>query len=315
MKKTSFIIVMSVLGAMLIAAVSVYFVRRYKSDIEVNRDNFGTGYSDLISFIVQGYQMHWEGFSPEDMELSPVYRYESETGGFAQIDIDGDGLEELVIGDSFENGDYQIYDIFTYNLKKGETVHLFCGGERDWCTVARTGEIMERGSNSAFESIEKVWVIRRKKLKELSTKPQSLQTEEITFIPFTKYAKSDGPQMKVVLFDNGYLPARYVSETDSTYFVSTQDDFEVSKAGARVQLWCAQFGKGVIFLREPGVEPVYELPDENSKVVGELYYVAGDCPEVYPCILWTPGWFRTAVDDQVGFVREEAVAWDAINTF
>lgn len=125
------------------------------------------GYDDRISFIVEGYQMHWEGFSPEDLELSYIYKYESPCGGFAKYDLDGDGTEELLMGDQFENGDYQIYDIFTFDKKTGNIIHLFCGGERNWCTFNGSGVIIETGSNSADDSFSNCYVLKNLKLKKL----------------------------------------------------------------------------------------------------------------------------------------------------
>jgi len=134
---------------------------------KVDYTEYFCGYDDRISFIVEGYQSHWDGFSPEDLELSNIYKYESPYGGFAKTDLDGDGTEELLLGDQFENGDYQIYDIFTFDKTTGDIIHLFCGGERNWCTFNGSGVIIETGSNSADDSFTKYYVIKNLKLKKL----------------------------------------------------------------------------------------------------------------------------------------------------
>lgn len=33
------------------------------------------GYSGIVSYIVVGYQTHWEDMDPSEMNLSPVYTY------------------------------------------------------------------------------------------------------------------------------------------------------------------------------------------------------------------------------------------------
>jgi len=112
-------------------AVGLFFLIERCTKSKKDDSEYFCGYDDRISYIVEGYQMHWEGFSPENLELSYIYRYESPYGGFVKYDLDGDGTEELLMGDQFENGNYQIYDIFTFDKTTGDIIHLFCGGERN----------------------------------------------------------------------------------------------------------------------------------------------------------------------------------------
>lgn len=158
-----------ILHITVIAAIAVglfYLIERYTKSKQDCTDCF-CGYDDRISFIVEGYQRHWDGFSPEDLGLSYIYKYESSCGGFTKYDIDGDGTEELLMGDQFENGDYQIYDIFTFDKTTGDIIHLFSGGERNWCTLNGSGVIIETGSNSADDSFTNCYVLKNLKLKKL----------------------------------------------------------------------------------------------------------------------------------------------------
>lgn len=127
------------------------------------------GYADIVSFLVQGFQCRWEGISPEDQGLSPVYSYNSEYAGFAIKDIDGDGIEELLIGDQFEDSRYDIYDIYTINPADGSLFHLAKGGERDRFAVNGEGVITESGSNSASDSFYKGYVIKNGRLEEVQS--------------------------------------------------------------------------------------------------------------------------------------------------
>ena len=125
------------------------------------------GFSDIVSYIVVGYQSHWEDMNPDEMDLSSVYCYCSPYCGFCQKDIDGDGIPELLIGDRFEDGTTVLYDIYTIHPKTASLIHLASGGERDRFTVSESGTIIENGSNSAFESFTKAYRIKKGKLVEM----------------------------------------------------------------------------------------------------------------------------------------------------
>ena len=125
------------------------------------------GLSDIVSYIVVGYQSRWEDMDPDEMELSGVYRYCSPYCGFCQKDINGDGIPELLIGDKFEDGSTVLYDIYTIHPKTASLIHLASGGERDRFTVSESGTIIEEGSNSASDSFTKAYRIKKGKLVEL----------------------------------------------------------------------------------------------------------------------------------------------------
>lgn len=63
---------------------------------------------------------------------------------------------------------------------------------------------------------------------------------------------SNVTQMKVVILPDGTV-ARYVSEDDGTYTVNIQDPFTVKKEGAGVEIWSAAEGKGVVYMKTPGM--------------------------------------------------------------
>lgn len=310
-------VLLAVIAAAVALGAFVMFRHRHKVDY---MEFFGIGYSDMISFVVQGYQCHWQNMSPESMDLSPVYAYESEFGAFIEYDIDGDGVGELLMGEQAEDGSYQIYDIFTFNRRNGETIQLFSGGERDWCTLGGNGIIIENGSNSAFESFTKYWKLKNRKLKVADAADVSGTAPEILMDKFVNYSRnanahvSPGPEMKVVIMEDGHV-GRYSGEDEKYYFVSIQDDFKVEKTEAKIELWRAAEGYGIIYLKDFGTRDVLMEKNENAYVVGKMLYEEGYCPETYPCLGYLDGWFKTKVDGKEGYIRESEVNWDAINTF
>lgn len=67
-------------------------------------------------------------------------------------------------------------------------------------------------------------------------------------------------------------------------------------------------------MSEPGTEPVYAAPDSLSEVIGKLEHIKGDCPESYLVAGYRDGWFAIEMNGNIGYIREEYVSWDAIDT-
>lgn len=126
--------------------------------------------------------------------------------------------------------------------------------------------------------------------------------------------QDSSPSMKVILLRDGAV-ARFVSESDSTYVGDIQDSFEVPKTEADVEIWYACDGKGVVFLKDFGVQPAFGQADETSSVAGQLRYDEGLVPVTYRCLGFKDGWFAIDVDGRTGYVREDKVIWDAIDSF
>ena len=150
------------------------------------------GFSDIVSYIVVGYQSQWEDMDPDEMELSSVYRYCSPYCGFCQKDINGDDVPELLIGDKFEDGSTILYDIYTIHPKTASLIHLASGGERDRFTVNGSGTIIEEGSNSASDSFTKAYRIKKAKLVELKTASPEECPMEIDITTFASLTHGQG---------------------------------------------------------------------------------------------------------------------------
>ena len=177
------------------------------------------GLSDIVSYIVVGYQCGWEDMDPaEEMKLSSVYAYSSPYCGFAQKDINGDDIPELLIGDKFEDGTIAIYDIYTIHPKTASLIHLASGGERDRFTVNEDGTIIEEGSNSASDSFTKAYRIKNGKLVELKATtlencPMDLEMQTFESIAHKDEHKVGGYTDEREPSDEEYQMFREVTET------------------------------------------------------------------------------------------------------
>lgn len=180
------------------------------------------GFSDIVSYIVIGYQENWEDMDPaEEMKLSSVYRYNSPYCGFAQKDINGDGIPELLIGDKFEDGTTVIYDIYTIHPRTASLIHLASGGERDRFTVNESGTIIEEGSNSAEDSFTKVYRIKKGKLMELKTMTLENCPMDIKMETFESIARKDEQPLC-----GGYTDERDPSDEEYRLFREVTDSME-----------------------------------------------------------------------------------------
>lgn len=97
-------------------------------------------YDTIINHIINAYPWNDDDMNMvlENPEFSYMYRLNSELSevGFALIDLDGNGQEELIISDPSKF----VYDLYT--ISNGKAVHLFDSGERH-CYVLRENGIVE----------------------------------------------------------------------------------------------------------------------------------------------------------------------------
>ena len=122
------------------------------------------------------------------------------------------------------------------------------------------------------------------------------------------------PQMKVIISEGGMV-ARYLTEDEDNYIGEIQDSVWIPKSRAMVETWYASDGRGIVFLKEFGEMPAYAEPDSSSEVAGTLIHEEGACPCVYDCCGFRDGWFAVELGSAVGYINEEYVLWDAIDTF
>lgn len=137
-------------------------------------------YDEIVTSIKKGFEDEWQEKSPEDIGVSYIYRYRSPSMGFAKTDINGDGIQELLLGDSMD----AIYDIFAYDANEGTVKHVFSGGERDRIQLNVKGIIIREGSNSASDSFTKYYRLEANELVELKDQAINEDMQEIYLEPF-----------------------------------------------------------------------------------------------------------------------------------
>lgn len=118
-----------------------------------------------------------------------------------------------------------------------------------------------------------------------------------------------------VVVRDGEVEGILKEEKATTYVVSVQDDVEVSKAGAKVELWKAADGKGFVYLKNWGKQNVYEKADSTSAVAGVLVYDEGYLPDAYPCKGYENGWFALELNSSKVYAPASSLEWSAINPF
>ncbi|GEM_PF-6175277 len=179
------------------AEVSTIVVRMSSAServsVTIDEEN-STGYDNLISTIVVEMGRGWEN-SPESYGLSPIYSYSGmdQYLGFVKKDIDGDGVEELLIGEIAHDGmPATFYDIFTIN-SEGKTVHLFSGGERNRMYLYPDGVLVNEGSNGADDSFTKAYKIKDGKLAEINLAVDTSKYMNVELELFNKHVQVANP--------------------------------------------------------------------------------------------------------------------------
>ena len=116
----------------------------------MNSSTLPNEYATIINNIINAYPWNDDDMNmvTENPELSYMYRRNSELSeiGFALIDLDGNGQEELIIADPSKF----VYDLYT--IANGKTVHLFDSGEKSCYIVRENGVVEKSWSGSAATS-------------------------------------------------------------------------------------------------------------------------------------------------------------------
>ena len=105
-------------------------------------------YSSRIQEYINGIESGWGQQEFENAGMSYMCGYETSLDqlGYLLLDLDGDGMEELLIGKGAA-----IYDMYT--LEAGSVTHVFSGGERNAYGLSADNVICNMGSGSAAMSL------------------------------------------------------------------------------------------------------------------------------------------------------------------
>jgi len=110
-----------------------------------------SGYDELIALAEQALADREAVDDSAWARLSSVFHghWDYETLGWTRMDLDGDGVDELLFGANGDVWDGVIYDLYT--LSDGAVVRVLDGWERNRYYLCENGRIANEWSNSAFE--------------------------------------------------------------------------------------------------------------------------------------------------------------------
>lgn len=104
-------------------------------------------YQPVIAKYVTALTEHWGGEACSNADISLLVSYATSPSelGYALLDLDNDGTDELIIANDAER--HVIYDL--YSLVDGKLVHVFTGWDRNSYELREGYRILNIGSNGA----------------------------------------------------------------------------------------------------------------------------------------------------------------------
>ena len=120
--------------------------------------------------------------------------------------------------------------------------------------------------------------------------------------------------MQMVVDNRGNVVGRYVRTNGTTYTVSVQDDYDVPKAGNRIVTFRAKNGQGILYTKRTHVN-IRQQPNTESSVLTQISFKKGHTPETYPCLGKVNDWYKIIVKGKEGYVRQDLVIWDGMDSF
>ena len=114
-------------------------------------------YEELIRKTEQGLQTRWSEMAPEELGVSDVFRRADDVPlGWVRLDINGDGVQELLFGEIKPAGEASpVFDLFC--LVGGQLLHPVTGWEFNRWYVLTDGHLMNEASSSGFDIYRSVY--------------------------------------------------------------------------------------------------------------------------------------------------------------
>lgn len=108
-------------------------------------------YEELILKTEEGLRTRWSELAPEELGVSDVFRRADDVPlGWVRLDINGDGVEELLFGEITPAGEASpVFDLFC--LVGGQALHPASGWEFNRWYVLTDGQLMNEASSSGFD--------------------------------------------------------------------------------------------------------------------------------------------------------------------
>lgn len=120
--------------------------------------------------------------------------------------------------------------------------------------------------------------------------------------------------MLMVIDSRGNVVGRYVRTNADTYTICVQDNVEVPIVGNKVVVFRAADGKGVLYTQKTHVN-IRQEPNTTSIVLTQISRSKNGVSDTYPCLGKTGEWYKIIAKGVVGYVREDLVIWDGMNSF
>lgn len=137
----------------------------------------------------------------------------------------------------------------------------------------------------------------------------------LLFIIATMAVALQAQTMKMVVNTKGEVVGRYVRTNAKTYTVEVQDSYDVPKAGNKVVVFSAENGQGIVYCKNFGKVNVRATPSTSAKLIGTVEYIEGYVPDTYLCLGKKNNWYKIKINGKIGYVRQDLMEWDGMDTF
>lgn len=234
---------------------------------------FNTGnslYDDILNKIAISID---NGDDVEPDEYSYVYgrfgNFANSKFGYSLIDVNGDGKQELVVGESgSEEYPSILYDMYMMDGKK--IVHVFSGGERDrFYATDIPNAFCEEGSSSAEESFFNTYVIENGKLVTADfTVPPNKVNLQLENFKKNEQGQEDSIQDAKDI-DDMFIPYSFLEErTGRNFFESKEDIITNLNPGEGYAVAKMENGEDVILISEK----CYSLSNDEYVSINAVPY-------------------------------------------
>ena len=129
---------------------------------------------------------------------------------------------------------------------------------------------------------------------------------------------------KVVVDRQGQV-SRYIANCGDNYFIDVQDYGLVKKSESHIEEYAAEKGQGYLVINDAMAHRVNvrQRPTTESAIVGQISYHANELPDVFPCLGLVEGqgrsnawqWFKLRIGNTTGYVRQDLMVWDPIDSY
>jgi len=120
-------------------------------------------YADLIKDVKKACKAGMKDSDIDKLNISYVFSLSANTLGYAKIDLDNNGVDELIFGETEADGRNTVYDIFT--SVDGKLKKVASGGERNTYIICKDNIIKNNASNSAASGSINFYKLSNAKLK------------------------------------------------------------------------------------------------------------------------------------------------------